>query len=851
MVYAAALMRRMLILLMLLGAGTAWAQEDVESDTEADGDADGDADTDADGDADADGEGDADAGAGGAESGSDSGSVIAPAEIGRRIEETFQELQALAPRLRRQGTTQEIERTIPNFVEHIDRLSRDPALDHLDTLHPGSLEDLEHAWDRVRDRLKEWQDELEIRTNGLTEAQRETLDAERSWRQTRQAHAQILPESQLERIDALLDRIGTVKRRVTRRLDEVLALQGELSDQGIRIARQASRIGAAQEQVRERRQRRDHRPLWKGWGRLGEVDAHASELVLREHVASVRAFVYTQKNSLFSHLAVLLALIAGFVFLRVRSTSRRDPSTPPSAHRAIRARPIASAVLLSWLVAPFIYDYVPIIVIAGTLIALVPALDLLDRHLLPTTRKPLLALMVLSALSVPTSLGFAPDWTSRWATLVLASAALFFTWPLWKAARTTPHARRLHRWLRLAALPLAYALFLLASGYVVRAELWTAGALWVLEQAVAIYLSVELLNALAELGLRQPAARVSYLVRNHRRKVVHYTKLALRTGGVIVLGFLALRSFDLLDPTVQHSRAAFEKTFVFGSIELSVGSILAFFVMLIGTFLVMRIVHVLLEHEILPRFRLEQGISSAISLSASYLLVAIGIVLAFGVAGVGPERLALLGGALGVGIGFGLQNVVSNFVSGLILVAERPIKVGDVIEVESLVGTVQRIGIRSSSVHSLDGAEVIVPNSDLVSGKLINWTLSDARRRFDLVIGAGYAHDPREVMKVLKQVVARQPLILHDPGPEVLCTSFADSAIEYTVRAWAGGYLEAIEAKSLLATRIHQAFAESGIEIPFPQQDVHVKSMPLSPSTAEAGASSGGSGPGPGQSSKA
>ncbi len=817
-------MTRFAVLSLLLCASLAYAQPSGSEGSEgfeADGDAeaDGEADPEADAEADPDADGETEV----VEPTVDD-DAVPPAEIGRRIEETFQELQELTPQLRRQTGTRAIERTIPNFVEHITELSEDPALEHLSVLHPGSLEDLEHEWNRMRDRLNEWQEDLETRTTELTEAQVQTLEARDLWQRTREVHAEALPESQLERIDVLLHRIDVVLRRVQRRLEQVLALQGELSDQGIRIARQASRIESAQQQTRARRERRDHRPLWKGWGRLGEIDEQSTDIVVQEHLASVEAFVYSEKKSLFAHVAVLLALLAGLLFLRVRSTSRRTPAKR-SAHRALRARPVASGVLLSWIVAPVMYEHVPVFVIAVTLIVLVPVIDLLNRHLLPAAQKHLLALMILAALGVPTSLGFTPVWMSRYVTLVLGLTGLWFAVGLWKVSRRS--SLKLYRYLRLAVFPLVYGLYLLASGYIERAELWTSGTLWVLEQAVAVYLAVQLLGAMATLGFRQPAARVLFLVRNHRRRVVHYVKLGLRLIGILVLGVLALRSFDLLDPTIQTSRAAFERTFVFGSIELSVGSVVAFFVMLIGTFVVMRIVHVLLEHEILPRFALEQGISSAISLSASYLLVAIGIVLAFGVAGVGPERLALLGGALGVGIGFGLQNVVSNFVSGLILVAERPIQVGDVIEVESLVGTVQRIGIRSSSVHSLDGADVIVPNSDLVTGKLINWTLNDAKRRFDIVIGAGYSHDPREVMKVLQRVVARSPLVLHDPEPEVLCTSFADSAIEYTVRAWTAGYLEAIDAQSRLSAKIYEAFAAEDIEIPFPQQDVHVKSMPV------------------------
>ncbi|MFK8002094.1 MAG: mechanosensitive ion channel family protein [Polyangiales bacterium] len=761
--------------------------------------------------------------------------IVPPAEIGRRIESTFQQLQELTPLLRRQSETLDVQRRMPGFVENVTRLAEDPALSHLGTLNSASLRDLEHEWSRVRDRLAEWQQTLEQRTESLTEARATALEEKRIWTRTRDAEDEESLTDHADRIGSLLERVNNVLRRVDLRLAEVLSLQGELSDQGIRIARQISRIEAAQQNVRDRRQRRDHRPLWRGWSRLGDEESPSQTIsaIYAEHVASVRAFTYTEKKPLRWHAGSLLLLVVFLLWMRRRTSSKLAPKDGPSVHRGVRAHPIASALLLVHILAPIVYSYVPVVAVGASLILMVPAIHLLNRHLLPAAHRSILALLILAAASVPLSLGITPDWSQRFYILALQVASLYFVLKLWSRRWKLAIKRagrvhtRLYLLLRWTLLPLGFAVYLLLSGYTERAELWTTGTLWVIEQAIGLFLGTELIAGLLTLALRTEGARFFYVVRDYRREVAHYLLMALRFGAVVALAFLALNSFDLLDPTLESSRTAFSTTFEFGSIELSFGSVIAFIVTLASTFLVMRLVHVLLEFEVLPRFELEQGISSAISLTASYVLVAIGVVLAFGVAGVGPERLALLGGALGVGIGFGLQNVVSNFVSGLILVAERPIKVGDVIEVgDELVGTVQRIGIRSSTVQSLDGAEVIVPNSDLVSGKLINWTLSDTRRRLELVVGAGYAHDPAEVMQVLRRVVARQRGLLHFPIPEVICTAFGDSSIDYAVRAWCTGYLEAIEAKSLLASAIHAEFAKQGIEIPFPQQDVHILSMP-------------------------
>ncbi|MGE0784154.1 MAG: mechanosensitive ion channel domain-containing protein [Sandaracinaceae bacterium] len=755
------------------------------------------------------------------------------AEIGRRIEETFREIQEVTPRLHRQPETLEVRRLLPGFVRSVTALSEDPALEQMESLQVASLHDLQQEWNRVRATLTQWQESLEARSASLAEERTHVVAARRLWRITRDAvREEPLPESQLTRIDALLERIEIVVRRIDLRLDEVLSLQGELSDQGIRIARFVARIQAAQDNARARRERRDHRPLWLGWNPLDDDAPEGRTLseVLDEHTSSLETFLTTEKKGLLWHALAFALLVGLFVAMR-RGTHASLAPGRPSVHRALRARPIATATLFALILAPIAYRYVPVIAVAASLLVLVPTIDLLSRHVLPAGRRTILALNVLAALSIPVTLGFVTGAIAQFYILALqiaatiTVAALFL--PRLRAATASNHAptRKIYWLLRASIIPLGASLYFLLSGYIERAQLWTVATLWALMQGIGLFLAAELLSGVALFGLRRRRARLFHVVRSHRRKVAYYLLPVIRWSAGVAFVYLALRSFDLVDPAIEEATLALRRTFEFGSIELSFGEILAFLGMLLGTFLTMRLTHALLEHEVLPRFSLEQGIVSAISLSVSYLLVAIGVVLAFGVAGVDPERLALLGGALGVGIGFGLQNVVSNFVSGLILVAERPIKVGDIIEVGELVGRVQRIGIRSSTIHSLDGADVIVPNADLISGRLVNWTLDDPRRRMHLAVGVAYSHDPKAVMAILQKVARSSPGLLSDPAPDVICTGFGDSSIDYEIRAWTPGYLEAIRAKSLLAERVYEALGNEGVEIPFPQRDLHLRSV--------------------------
>lgn len=764
---------------------------------------------------------------------------VARHEIARRIEESFHELQDVAPFLRRQPEYLRARDAIPGFRDHVTRLIEDPALERLDTLHPASLHDLEQEWSRVQARLSGWQSALEARAQHLGEERERILRSRRLWRLTLDAEREDpLNDAQRVRIDGLLEEIRRVKSRLETRSEEVLDLQAQLSDEGLRIAATIARIQSAQRAARNRRADRDHRPIWQGWAREESLPEPASLAdVSAEHAASMGTFLATERNTLAAHATVFLALAALLLWIR-----RRGPVTPPSrhpsAHRAIRARPLAAAILITLTVAPLLYPYVPAAALGASLVVMVPAIARLSGYLLPKARRPVLALLVLTALAIPVNLGFAPEPIRRVVVLVIQLGGIGYAgWLSWRRWAPEIEAagivrRRIYRVFQASVVPLGVALYFNLTGHTERGQLWTAGTLVSLELALGLFFATELFGALVLEGVRHPlAARLSYTVRKRRRRAGALVIRLARWGAVLLFLYLTLLNFDVLDPTLEAVRLAFRERFEFGEIQLSAGDVVAFLAMIVGTIAVMRVVHSLLDLEILPRLSLEQGIASAISLTVSYVLVAIGVVLAFGVAGVGPERLALLGGALGVGIGFGLQNVVSNFVSGLILVAERPIKVGDIIEIGELVGTVRRIGIRSSTVASLDGAEVIVPNADLISGHLVNWTLSDARRRLELTVGTTYAGSPERAREVLLKVVRSQPGVLHDPPADVVCTGFGDSSVDFSIRAWTGSYLDAVQIKSRLAMRVHAALEKEGIEIPFPQRDLHLRS--IAPEAAE------------------
>jgi small-conductance mechanosensitive channel len=200
----------------------------------------------------------------------------------------------------------------------------------------------------------------------------------------------------------------------------------------------------------------------------------------------------------------------------------------------------------------------------------------------------------------------------------------------------------------------------------------------------------------------------------------------------------------------------------------------------------------------------------------------LGIFFAFGAAGLELSKLTLLTGAFGVGLGFGLQNVVSNFVSGVILSLERPMKVGDIIEADNLSGEVSNIGIRSSTVRTFEGGDVVVPNSDLVTKSFVNWSLRDYLRRTDIPIRVAYGTDPRRVLEILHLLIESHAGVLEKPAPLITFDQFGENSLDFTVRFWSRLDTRVL-IRSELNIQITSEFEKNGIVMPFPQRDLHLK----------------------------
>jgi small-conductance mechanosensitive channel len=264
--------------------------------------------------------------------------------------------------------------------------------------------------------------------------------------------------------------------------------------------------------------------------------------------------------------------------------------------------------------------------------------------------------------------------------------------------------------------------------------------------------------------------------------------------------------------------------FQLGQTWVTPATLVEFVAVLLVVVVLSGVVRRLLHRRILVHTNLDPGVRYAIARIVGYVVLVLGLFIGLETLGVNLSSLTVLAGALGVGIGFGLQNIVSNFVSGLILLTERPIRIGDRVDVGGTVGDITRIGARSTALVTNDNITIIVPNSEFITGRVTNWSIGDPKVRFHIPVGVSYGSDPRLVERLLLEGAAANPHVLKDPPPTVRFVEFGDSSLNFELRVWT---IEMVTRPGALRSELNFAiwntFKQHGIEIPFPQRDLHVK----------------------------
>ena len=695
-----------------------------------------------------------------------------------------------------------------------------------------ALRSLDASWRRRQSQLNDWSARIAKRAAELDAAYAEATDQREIWRVTESAARAEgdVPRALLARIDEVQAAITKARRALSTERLAVLELQEGVGHELARSEQMLGDLASKRAGLERELLVRESLPLWTA---LDEASEPLAASVQRALTAQVAQFSAAWPPPLQVGLAVFgIGAASVWLVLAFRHRAARiaadDPTFEPTA--GLFERPYSVATVLAILGLRLVWIPMPVLAedVLRTVL-LIPALRLLDQVVGPPARR---AVLTLAAFYVVDRVRVLFEDAPHVERLVFAgemvAACAVLLWILRPArVRELPtgvgRLALVGRGLQVAFALCAASLFANLIGYARLGFVLGDGALRSIVIAVWIYATYRVADGIVAAARRAWPLTLFHALRHRPFGARQRTRSVLRAIALTAWALLTLEFFTVRDEVVAGVRAVLGARLEFGEISLSLGDVVAFGITIWFALLVSRAIRYVLQEDVFPRMRLPRGVPNAISATVQYATLLVAFFLALAAAGISLTRFTILAGAFGVGVGFGLQNVVNGFVSGLILLFERPVQIGDTVQIADVQGTMRRIGIRSSTVRTFDGAEVIVPNSSLISERVVNWTLSDRLQRIEIELGVEYGNDPERVLHLLVDVAKAHPSILHDPAPLAFFNRFGPSSLDFKLRAWAENVDDSTMVRSDLGVAVFRALAAAGIGIAYPTYDVRLQ----------------------------
>ena len=695
------------------------------------------------------------------------------------------------------------------------------------------LGEVDREWSHFRAETYVWRHTIDRHVASIDAALLKLSQSETDWTEIRATTS--VEDSPREIHDAIrrsLDEIFQVQTEATRRRAEIAALQTGLAQLEILVFETLDGVKVARRQIRNRLLEPDRPPIWSTGGQGEGATSIRVPVALAAQIAILERFV-EERGRRFMTLAVFFLLSAFATFGLKRSIEARQAAGGEIEKSSeVFLHPIALAVFISLLAVHWMFPLAPGVVRDGVaLLLLVPLLGLLPSLLHPGLRPMLYGVAVFFVVDRLRGMLEGAVFEGRIAFAVECLAASVFCFSLLRPSRIAqiPDPEHFPSWpsytLRFGAIAFTIAFFANILGYVTLAMLIGQGLLTTVYLGIGVYAGVRVLGIILNVTTNTGWTKKIHFLRARRAVAVNWIKRVISILAFGLWAYWSLDAFAIQVAVLDRVYAILTAPVTLGTFSASLADAIAFGLTIAAAIVISRIVRFVLLEDVFPRMQTARGIPNAVSSTAHYLILFGGFLLAAAAAGIDFSKFTLLAGAFGVGIGFGLQNVVNNFVSGIILLFERPVQVGDAIDLGDLIGHVKRIGIRSSTIRALNGSGVIVPNADLISQRVINWTLSDKHLRIIVPIGVKYGTDPEAVLELLRGVASNCELVLEHPAPLTLFRGHGESSLDFELRVWIANFDDWFKVESAVNTAINRALKTAGIEIPFPQRDLHLRSV--------------------------
>jgi len=529
---------------------------------------------------------------------------------------------------------------------------------------------------------------------------------------------------------------------------------------------------------------------------------------------------------------VLGGLFAFWASNNIRRVRQHHPATEAEAilqhSRLLYRFPAAGMLVFIFTISGLLSVQYPILYLELNWVVAITALSYIIYHFIPGhVFKHWLLLVALLFLYFLNNLSIQATNAEQWGLFMAAALSIVLGIRLRRIVRhsTLSLPKQTPRVIGLFIAMSAFSLLLALSGRIMAAKIVGATAAISLTMAVNLVIFVELLMEAVYLQVeanKNSSTFISFIDFQH---VQSRLKVFLYGFATIAWLMLIARNLYVYDHIYEAVSTFLETERKIGNTSFTFSSVIIFLLVIWVATVVAQMIAFMFGDTGHPQPAGKKNKLGSAMLLVRLAVLALGILVAFAASGIPMDKLAIVIGALGVGIGFGLQNIVNNLVSGVILAFEKPIEVGDVIEMGARSGVVKEIGIRSSKISAYDGSEVIVPNGDLISQQLINWTLSNRTRRAELIIGVDYGSDIKQVTEILQQAVKGREGIMDNPEPVVFLFQFGDNSINFRIFFWLTDLALLGQLQHDVLSAVYENLQKAGIGIPYPQRDLHIRSV--------------------------
>ncbi len=757
-------------------------------------------------------------------------------EIPQKIEEAYVFIKEIESQQIPSKPIEELKEDFTEILRKDSLLKVESTKEFIQNLPSRKLEDYNAKWDAYLNSILSYKKILEDDAAKITEIKESYQNFDARWDLTYDnAKKEKAPRAIITRLNELNRDTKKLDKRLVKILNQILLLRDKVSTEEFVTNEVITLIAETIKAHKSMLFSIDSPPIWIAISEYSDTTTFANRW--EKNKGNIRtSFIdfYKLYGSRIVYYAIFFVIVFTFILYLKRfaknNTENPIDSTEDVTTFKILSKPFSIAILIALFAEELFFPSVPGIVSQiFSILFIFPLLSLFPTYISKEARGPLYFITSIYLLQQVLDLGSTNTLNQRIFIIVLIMLSIIaFIYIIKIPISSLPTNRKnfisfITTLSKILIVVLSLSLIANFIGSTKLSRLVLSGVMTSIYSGLLLITGYQVFNVLLSIFLETKFANLFLVVQN-RKFVIKKTLLKLlKIAAFIVATILILEGFGLYQFFLEIITDFLETSWKVGESTIAVADIFLFFISIWVSIKLSTFIRFILDGELLPRINLPRGVPGAISLMANYVILTLGLLFAFVAIGFDLSKFAIVFGALGVGIGFGLQNIVNNFISGLILLFERPIQVGDVISIQNLSGTVKRIGIRSSIIAGWDGSEEIVPNADLVSTRVTNWTLSNKNRRIEIKIGVEYGSDPEQVMELLRYSISSRGDVLKEPSAYVLFEGFSDRTMDFTFRFWIPNTGDWIFIKSEVFVHISSLLQEASIKVPYPQMDVKIK----------------------------